>query len=430
VNILVLGGYGLIGDAVLARLVLDGHAITGLGRDVTVARRARPAVRWIAADLAALTVPEAWRALLDGVDVVVNAAGALQDGARDDLAAVHERAIAALAEAGRMSGLRRFVQISATGARPDAATAFYATKGRADAALIASDLDVVVLRPGLVIAETAYGGTALLRGLAACPVVTPLVFRNALIRTVGVADVADAVARAVRGEVPRGTYDLVEDEAQRLSVLVAGLRARFGRPPTVVLPLPAAVGWTAATVADGLGRLGWRSPLRSTALAAIADGVDGDPVPWRALTGRSLPPYGATLAALPSTIQERWFGPLWLLKPIVLATLAAFWLVSGLIGLVEREAAAALLTTRGVGDTPAMSLVLLGAVADVVLGIAVLVRKWARPALLGMLAVTIGYLAGGTLLAADLWRDPLGPLVKSIPAAMLAVVALALLDER
>jgi hypothetical protein len=47
-----------------------------------------------------------------------------------------------------------------------------------------------------------------------------------------------------------------------------------------------------------------------------------------------------------------------------------------------------------------------------------------------MIAVTAAYLLGGTLLTPALWLDPLGPLVKSIPAAVLALTALAVLEDR
>ena len=47
-----------------------------------------------------------------------------------------------------------------------------------------------------------------------------------------------------------------------------------------------------------------------------------------------------------------------------------------------------------------------------------------------MIATTAAYLAGGTLLAPELWLDPLGVYVKSIPAAILALVALAIAEER
>lgn len=80
-RILVLGGYGLIGSHVATRLVEDGHAVVGLGRDIAAARRRFPKIEWIERDLRAMTRPQDWRALLIGVDTVVNCAGALQDDA-------------------------------------------------------------------------------------------------------------------------------------------------------------------------------------------------------------------------------------------------------------------------------------------------------------------------------------------------------------
>ena len=46
-----------------------------------------------------------------------------------------------------------------------------------------------------------------------------------------------------------------------------------------------------------------------------------------------------------------------------------------------------------------------------------------------MVVVGLGYLVTGSVLRPDLWADPLGPLLKILPATMLAVVAAALLNE-
>ncbi len=54
----------------------------------------------------------------------------------------------------------------------------------------------------------------------------------------------------------------------------------------------------------------------------------------------------------------------------------------------------------------------------------------ARLALIGMIAVSLAYLAGATIWRPDLWGDPLGPLMKVWPAAILALAALAIMDER
>ena len=75
-------------------------------------------------------------------------------------------------------------------------------------------------------------------------------------------------------------------------------------------------------------------------------------------------------------------------------------------------------------------MVLAGSVADIAAGAAILVRPIARIALLGMIAITLVYLGAATALTPDLWLDPLGAMVKAVPALCLALVALAVVDER
>jgi uncharacterized protein YbjT (DUF2867 family)/uncharacterized membrane protein len=428
---LVLGAYGLIGSAVAARLVEAGWDVVGLGRSVEAPRRSRPEIEWRQADIATLLRPANWSPFLDGIDAVVNCAGALQDGARDDVAAVQRDAMRALYAAAESAGVSRFLQISAAGARPDSVTPFMRTKAEADASLAASGLDWTILRPGLVIGTAAYGGTALLRGLANFPLIAPVVSGDAPIQTVAVEDIADAVRAALAGEVAsRGAYDLLEDEAHSLEAVVAAWRAALGRPPATSFRAPRWLARVLFGVGDLAGRLGWRPPMRTAALLEIDAGVRGDPRPWRAAGGRPPQSLGVTLRRLPSTVQERWFGRLFLLKPVIAATLALFWIGSGVIGLVRLEQAADILLSRGMAVRLAYAAALIGGLVDMALGAAILVRRTHVAAAWGMLVVTALYLAGATLFAPDLWLDPLGPLLKVVPAALLALVALAIEEER
>lgn len=432
-RVLVLGAYGLIGGAVTDRMVAAGHRVTGLGRHVAAAGRARPHVTWVAADIARLTRPADWAPLIAGMDVVVNCAGALQDGPRDDVRAVQETAMLALWQACAAAGTRRVVQVSAAGATAEAPTLFMRSKAAADAALAGSGLDWVVLRPGLVWAPTAYGGTALLRALAAWPgmLPLPLPLADARVQTIAVEDVADAVLAAAEGRIAAcGAYDLVEAESHSLASLLAALRGWTGRGRLRIWPAPAALARLTATGCDLLGRLGWRAPLRSTALAEISRGVRGDPGPWASVGGPSIAPLAEVLHRHPATAQDRWFGRLWLLRPLLIAGLALFWLASGAIALARPTEATTVLTAGGMAETPALALVLGGAVLDLALGALVLVRRTMPAAALGMLAVSAGYLLGGSLLAPHLWADPLGPLVKVLPAMLPAVTLLALAEDR
>lgn len=337
----------------------------------------------------------------------------------------------ALYAAAEGQGVARFIQISAVGAHPAAPALFMSTKGEADRALAASKLDWVVLRPGLVIGPAAYGGTALLRALASFPFVTPALRNAGLVQSVAVEDVALAVVTALEGRVAsRAVYDLVENERHTLDAVLAGWRAALGRPPIRALHPPRIFGSALFRLGDLAGWLGWRPPMRTTALRQIEAGVTGDPRAWRAAGGQAMRPLADTLRRLPSTAQERWFGRLYLLKPAIVVTLALFWCASGAITLADPRRAAAVLDARGAPALLSNAVVWLGSAVDLALGVAILFRRTHVAAAIGMIATTSLYLAGASLFAPDLWLDPLGPLVKTIPAALLAFVALAIEEER
>ncbi|RVT98563.1 SDR family oxidoreductase [Rhodovarius crocodyli] len=424
--ILILGATGLIGTHVAARLARAGHPVLGVARDIDGARRRSPGMAWARADLRHTTAEE-WAGLLDGVHAVVNCAGALQDAPGDSLSAVHADGLRHLVQACEARGVRRFVHLSAAGVAVGRETAFNATKLAGEMMLERSALDWVILRPGLVLAPTAYGGSALLRGVAGFPGCIPLAWPDATVQAISVEDVAEAVLRALDGPA-RLRLDLVHAEPWPLRRLLPELRRWLGLRPARVIPLPAPLAWAAGRVADGLAWLGWRSPMRSTALEQLRQGIEGKPADAQRALGRQPLSVPAMLAGWPAGVQERWFARLYFLKPAMLGVLAGFWLISGIIGLLNVEGAATVLDEWP--EEAAWWAVVGGSVVDIALGLAVMWRRAAGWALAGMLVVSAGYLLGGTLLRGDLWLDPLGPFLKIIPAAFLALAALAVLDDR
>ena len=429
-RVLVLGGYGFIGAEIVRALIRSGHEVVALGRNAKTGRRLIPDATWIGADIATLDTPEKWAPHLDGADAIVNAAGALQDGPRDRLAMVHHLAIAGCVEAAETAGVRRFVQISAVGAEVSASTDFMRTKAQGDAAVKASSLDWTLLRPGLVIGRNAFGGTAMLRMLAAMPLVEALAFPDAQVQSVSIDDVTDAVNRGIAGEVPgRAAYDLVEDEPRRLRDIVRSIRRWQGFDETKFsVVAPHSVVAFMSLLADAAGLLGWRSPLRSTAMRVMSENVLGDPRPWRAVTGHSLKSFNEILRDLPSTAQERVYARAGLALPLMVATLGLFWIASGVIGLFEIERASAHL--KALGDPAAKALVLGGSFLDIAIGAGILWRPTARRAAVLSIAVSAFYLAAGTITVPELWIDPFGPLVKVLPAMALAAATALLLEER
>jgi uncharacterized protein YbjT (DUF2867 family) len=431
-RVLVTGAYGLIGSTVLARLHRDGHELVGAGRTIAAARRRFPYAQWIEADFHRLTRAEDWQPLLAGIDAVVNCVGAFQRGARDDLQRIHVEGPLALFAACAAGGPRRVIHVSALGAGPDGPTEFATSKGVADARLAASELDWLILRPGVVLAPGVYGATAMLRGLAGVPWRTPLIAPDTRFQIVSVDDVADTVAWALGpGAQVRGTFELVHPDMVTLGHIVAEQRRWLGFAPQPIWRLPGFLARTIVAVADVLGHLGWRSPARSTAFAQLAAAPSGDPAAWSAATGIRPMSLAPILAARPATIQDRWFARLYFLKPAAIACLAALFIVTGLVSLGPgwREGLA-LLGPSGLPHWAAATVIAVGAALDIALGLALLVRRTAALTLVAMLGLSVLYLVIATVLDPGLWADPLGRLLKTVPVMALMLFALAVLDER
>ena len=431
-RVLVVGGYGLIGSYVVARLHAGGCEVVGLGRDVEAAARRLPYVRWIRGDLARMRTTADWTTLLAGVDAVVNCAGALQDSPRDNLRGVHLDGAGALYQTCVDAGVRRVVHISAVGVNPGSATAFGRTKQAAESLLKTLDLDWVILRPGLVLAPAAYGGTALLRGLAGFPLLVPALFPDRIVQVVSVEDVAEAVARAIAPDAPaRISLDVASAEKTTLAESLAALRAWLGFRPAPVAPVPAALAGAVALASDAIAFLGWRSPMRTTSIAQLKAGIVTKDSSIEAVLGFKPRSLGQMLACWPSGVQERWFARLYFLKPVALIVLIGFWFASGAIGLtVGFPRAVAALAAVAAPLAAAKAMVIGGAILDMVLAVLACARSTAPAALVGMVGVSAAYLIGATVLRPDLWADPFGPLIKVVPGAILALAVLAIMDER
>jgi uncharacterized protein YbjT (DUF2867 family) len=428
--ILLLGTTGLIGSAVAARLRRDGHEVVGVGRTLGADARRLPVSRWIALDLRSVRGAEDWRPHLEGIDAVVNCAGALQDGGRDKTAAVHRTAPAALWRACEEAGVRRVVQLSAIGVDRGGVTDFSRTKAEGDAALEASGLDWVILRPSVVVGRQAYGGSALFRALATLPLL-PRTPEAGPLDIVQLDDVAETVARMVRPEAPsRVALELAGPERLRFEEVVARYRAWLGWKPARLLSVPGWLMGAAYRAGDLLGLLGWRPPIRSTARREIARGAVGDGSEWQRVTGIEPRSLGEALAVEPASVQERWFARLYLLKPLAIGVFALFWLMTGIVSLGPGYGRAVALMR----STDAAAFAELSTIAGGLIDILVFALiAWRRTAKLGLVLaflVSLFYVAAGTLLAPQLWADPLGPMMKIWPILALNLLCLAILDER
>ena len=426
-NILVLGANGFIGGEVVRALTARGHDVKGLVRTRPAASCATMQI--VEADIARLTMPADWRNIIEGIDAVVNCSGALQTGARDSLASIQRDAIIALIDAAGAAGITLFVQVSAPLEGAGSNTEFLETKRAADEYLAGSRVPHVILRPALVLGRNCHGGSALIRALAALPFAQPVAFADTPVRIVALRDVASAVADALDGTiVPYSDLYLAHERRHTLAGIVSAHRSWLGLGRARIVAMPDTVAGVTARFADLLGLLGWRSPMRSTAMIVAGGGIATEASSSSPLdTQTSLE---TLLASEPAGAQDLWFARLYLLKPAIFAVLSLFWFLTGLVALVGFETARNTAIANNYPQTGAGLMVVATALTDILIGAGIAIRRWSRPALIASVLVSLAYLAAASWYSPGLWLAPLGPLMKTIPAIILSGVALAIFEER
>ncbi len=171
-TVLVLGADGFIGRHLAFGLRRRGwHVIASARRTRRLTQMGFETLRVDLTDPRTAD-PEFWRRDVTGVTHLVNAAGVLS--APDIiLEAVHVTAPEALYQA--LPPGARGLLISAVGI--DQADTDFAIFRRAGEDAAARH-NISILRPGLVLGETSYGGSSLMRALAAFPLMTPVVGRG------------------------------------------------------------------------------------------------------------------------------------------------------------------------------------------------------------------------------------------------------------
>lgn len=434
-RIAILGASGLIGHAVALGLLAQGRTVLAVARRFTSAQSVALGDAACEVPMIGLSDPELAE-ILSGADVVVNCVGVLQDSMRGDTGDVHTGFVGRLAHvlAGRASPAL-LIQISIPGDDEADATAFARTKRAAERIIVENGLPHVILRPGFVIANAAYGGSALIRALVALPVGLSATEMARPFQTTDVDDITRTVAQAADAWASgrrdwSESWDVMSPEPTTLGGVVEAFRRHLGGPrPLMSLP-----SWClniGVRLGDLAARLGWAPPVRSTALAELRRGVSGDPMPWSTATGIQPARLGMALSRRPSTVQDHWFVRLYLLKPLTIVVLALFWTVSGLIALFPAfDQATAILTDHGFSRPLAVAVTVVSSLIDIFIGIAIALRCTCRPGLWLGIAVSLFYMAGAAVITPDMWIEPLGALVKTGPAIILMLIALVTLDDR
>lgn len=275
-NILVLGGSGFIGS----RLV---RTLQNQGCRVRTPRRSE--IDFLNPD------PARAAECLRGIDAVINAVGIMSRHA-DLLETVHHRTPARLARLAAEAGVRRWVQLSALGARPDHPVAFLGSKGRGDEAVQNSGLSVGTARPSVVFGRGGASCEVFIK-LARLPVLALPQRGGFLLQPVHVDDVAEGLAALARSTGMQTVAFTGSSRCTLAGYLNILRRNLHGKADARILNVPR----TLAECAAALAKLPSNGMVSRDSLKLLDEGSTADCTDFAGLLGR--PPLAAGVFGLP-----------------------------------------------------------------------------------------------------------------------------------
>lgn len=139
----VTGGTGFVGQHLLKMAIARGYDVRALTRGW---KPPEDRIHWVNG---ALDRRDSLLKLVDGADAVIHIAG-LISGSRQAFEAVNVTGTAAVIDAARVAGVRRFVHISSLAARESGLSDYGWSKARSERLVMASGLDWTIIRPPAV----------------------------------------------------------------------------------------------------------------------------------------------------------------------------------------------------------------------------------------------------------------------------------------
>jgi NADH dehydrogenase len=248
-DVCVLGGTGFVGSELVERLVREGHNVRVPTRRAANGNHLRvlPTLELVVANVHNTRV---LGQLFNGMDVVVNLVGILNERGRATFRSVHTELTTKVIEAMRAQRVSRLLHMSSLAAGAQAPSQYLRSKGEAEAQVrvAAATVDATIFRPSVIFGPRDSLTNRFAGLLRAGHGVLPLARPNARFAPIYVNDVVDAFMRSLtdRSTIGRsmelcGPDVMTLEQIVRLTAQVAGL-------PCHVIPLPNFIAATQAVV--------------------------------------------------------------------------------------------------------------------------------------------------------------------------------------
>lgn len=252
-GICVLGGTGFVGTELVTRLADAGHLVRVPTRKLVNGNHLKvlPTVQLVVANV---HDSRALGRLFEGMDVIINLVGILNESGKNTFRRVHAELAGKIVEAMRTARVPRLLQMSAIGAGAQAPSRYLRSKGEAEALVrvSAATLSSTIIRPSVIFGPrdtltNRFAGLLRLGGGF-----LPLARPRARFAPIYVHDVVEAFIRVMHDRQTIGkSYELCGPDVVTLAALVK-LTAVAAHLPCHVIPLPDFFGRLQALVMDVL----------------------------------------------------------------------------------------------------------------------------------------------------------------------------------
>ncbi len=226
-KIFITGGTGFVGGHLVRELLSRGHQLRLLVHGRKQSRE--QSLELVEGDI---TRPESFLHSAAGCDALINLVGIIREFPSRGITfeRLHLQATANAVAAAQAAGIRRYLQMSALGTRPDAVSGYHTTKWRAEVCVRESGLDWTIFRPSLIFGPKDAFVNMLAANLRLSPVMPVIGSGTYRLQPIHGDDVARCFAMALeKPETSGQVYSLCGNDRLTYVELLDAIAAAMGK---------------------------------------------------------------------------------------------------------------------------------------------------------------------------------------------------------
>ncbi|HOJ61465.1 MAG TPA: complex I NDUFA9 subunit family protein [bacterium] len=243
-KVFVTGAAGFAGQSVVRELLEKKYSVRALIRQTSAPEEWKSqGVEVVQGDL---TQPESLKGKLDGCGAVINLAGRLVERGEQTFHRLYFEGTRNLVESALSAGIKRFVHMSALGARPAAASRYHLANYMAEQIITDAPVIQTIFRPSVIFGPGSRFCRLLVKIVHNYPVVPVITSHHGCVQPIYVNETARAVVDSLeRAETFYQTYELGGPTIYSMRELLKTFADAFGKTPYFVtipvelMPLPA-----------------------------------------------------------------------------------------------------------------------------------------------------------------------------------------------